>query len=266
MTKQLLIYERAVPVNGERHRGWSVKAGQDYRFSLELNALPLTTVEFPLAAREFPIVFAGKDDALMPSAIVGVRERHNLFVAKDGSWQADYLPAFLRRYPFVFASTDNGKKFTLCIDEEFSGCNQDDIGERLFDSQGEQTQYLRGVLEFLKAYQAEFTRTQAFCKRLQEMELLEPMQARVNVEGDKQYSLSGFMTINRERLQSLPAEKLSALVRTGELEIAYLHLQSLRNIDRLAKRSAQLRSEVGSMQDAPSTFEEVSEDEPSYTH
>ena len=238
MTKQLLIYEEAIPVNNERHRKWSVKSGKDYRFSHDLNAVPLTAVEFPLAAAEFPIVFAGNDDAVMPSAILGLLDKQNLFVAEDGDWQASYVPAFLRRYPFVFAATEEGQKFTLCIDEEFSGCNQDDIGERLFDAQGEQTQYLRSVLEFLKAYQAEFTRTQAFCKRLKELELLEPMQARVKHNDGQQYSLSGFMAINRERLNNLPGDELQRLARSGELEIAYIHLQSLHNVTRLGERIA----------------------------
>lgn len=59
------------------------------------------------------------------------------------------MPAFLRRYPFVFSSNDDASTFTLCIDEEFDGLNQDGRGERLFDSEGERTQYLQNVLGFL---------------------------------------------------------------------------------------------------------------------
>ena len=50
---------------------------------------------------------------------------------------------------------------------------QKGLGERLFDSEGEQTQYLGGVLEFLKAYQVQFQRTEALCRKLNELELQE---------------------------------------------------------------------------------------------
>ena len=236
MPKQLLIYERAVPVNTQRHRDWSIKVGKGFNFVRNVNSIPLTAVEFPSAARGFAIVFAGTEDAMMPSVILGPRDQENLYLADDGTWRAKYVPAFLRRYPFVFSSGDDGQKFTLCIDEEFDGFNQEGLGERMFDAQGEQTQYLGNVLEFLKAYQTEFARTQAFCKKLKELELLEPMQARFKLGDGKQYSLSGFVAINRERLQNLSGETLASLARTGELEIAYLHLQSLRNLSDLGER------------------------------
>ena len=59
MTTQLLIYERAVPVNSGRHVDLSVKAGDDYSFARQVNSLPLLAVEFPRAASEYAIVFAG---------------------------------------------------------------------------------------------------------------------------------------------------------------------------------------------------------------
>jgi len=250
LAKQLLIYERAVAVNPQRHANWSVKTGKDYEFVRQVNSVPLTTVEFPLAASEYAIVFAGNEDAVMPSVILGVRDQENLYLSESGAWQSKYVPAFVRRYPFVFASSDGGNKFTLCIDEEFAGCNQEGIGERLFDSQGEKTQYLGSVLEFLRSYQAEFNRTQTFCKKLKKLELLEPMQARFNLPSGQQMALSGFMAISRERLQKLPAEKLSELAQSGELEIAYLHLQSMRNVSKLAERMDSVISPTGDAEES----------------
>ena len=119
MTKQLLIYERAVAVNPKRHRDWSVAAGRSYAFARGLNAAPLVAAEFLPASREFAIVFAGEGDAIMPSVIFGIRDDENSFVEEDGSWAGRYVPAFLRRYPFVFSRSQDGASFTLCIDEEF---------------------------------------------------------------------------------------------------------------------------------------------------
>ncbi len=243
MTTQLLIYQRAVPVSKQRHGSWSVKAGSDYTFTQHVNSVPLTAVEFPSAAPEYAIVFAGTEEAVMPVVILGVRERENQYVTEAGGWQAKYLPAFVRRYPFVFSSSDDGANFTLCIDEEFAGCNQEGRGERLFDVDGEQTQYLRSVLEFLKSYQVQFQRTQAFCRKLKELELLEPMQAKFTLGSGERALLAGFMAVNRDRLKGLSGEKLGELAKTDELELIYQHLQSLRNLSVVAQKMAQQATE-----------------------
>lgn len=236
MTTQLLIYERAVPISKQRHNDWSVKAGKDYSFASYANSVPLVAAEFPAASAEYAIVFAGTEKAVMPAVILGVQEKENLYVTDTGIWDSRYIPAFIRRYPFVFASNDEGKTFTACIDEEYIGCNQQGLGERLFDSEGEQTQYLGNVLEFLKAYQIQFQRTQIFCDKLQELDLLEPMRAQFEPRAGGRVSLSGFMAVNREKLKKLDSEKLGELIRTDELEMMYLHLQSMRNISEIARR------------------------------
>lgn len=231
MAKRLLIYEKVVPVSKERHASWSIKSNKDYSFARYINSLPLMAVEFPSAASEYTIVFVGGQDAdseVMPAIILGV-SNENLFIDDSGDWKAKYVPAFIRRYPFVFSSTQSSERFTLCIDEDYSGFNQEGRGERLFDSDGEQTQYLQNTLEFLKEYQAQFQRTQLFCKKLKELDLLEPMQAALAFPSGKRTALDGFMGINREKLKSLSGETLAELAATDELELIYLHLHSMGN-------------------------------------
>ncbi len=236
MSKQLLIYSRAQAVNSQRHREWSVKAGDNFEFARDVNSVPLTAVEFVTASSEYPIVFAGSDDQLMPLVVMGVRDKENLYMNDDGTLDAKYVPAFLRRYPFVFSSQDEGKNFTLCIDETFDGCNQDNVGERLFDAEGEKTQYLNNVLEFLKEYQLHFARTQAFCKKLQELELLEPMGAQFTPPQGEKVTLTGFFAINRKKLKELSAEDLEQLVKNDGMELIFLHLYSLRNFNTMLSK------------------------------
>ena len=236
MSTQLLIYEKAAPVTNQRHRDWSIKKGSDCTFAKHVNAVPLTAVEFAAAALEYAIVFTGAAEAIMPSVILGMRDRQNLYLNEDGSWRAKYLPAFIRRYPFVFASSDEGRRFALCLDEAFSGCNQAGLGERLFDAEGTRTQYLDGVLNFLQQYQGQFQSTQAFCKKLHDLDLLEPMQAQIALPTGEKIALTGFMAVNRDRLKKLSGEKLAELVQANELELIYIHLQSIRNISFMADR------------------------------
>ena len=235
MSKQLLIYQRAVAVNPRDHKDISVKAGADFEFAKEVNSVPLMAVEFDPASIEYPIVFVGDSAGIMPAALLGIRDNENLYVDESGAWNAKYLPAFVRRYPFVFSSED-GARFTLCLDEEFQGVNQRGVGERLFDAEGQRTQYLQNVLNFLQAYQAQYDATRAFVQRLNDLGLLEPMQAQFTLRTGQKISLGGFMIVNRARLRTLSGADLAKLAVSGDLDLVYAHLQSQRNFTPTAER------------------------------
>jgi hypothetical protein len=192
--------------------------------------------EFEPACSEYAIVFAGQGKDVMPMALLGVRDHENLYIDEKSAWNAKYIPAFVRRYPFVFSSDDNGATFTLCVDEDFEGVNRTGIGERLFDSAGERTQYLKTVLGFLQAYQAQFDATRAFCQRLVEHNLLEAMQAEFKLRSGQRITLGGFMSVNRERLRALPGETLARFAQLGDLDLIYAHLHSQRNFTATAER------------------------------
>jgi hypothetical protein len=235
MATQLLIYETAVPVSFQSHGKWSVEVA-DYAFSRNVNALPLTAVEFPRAAAEYAIVFAGGADEPMPAVILGVRANENLYLSSDQQWQAKYIPAFARRYPFVFSLSSDDKRFILCIDEAFAGCNQEGRGQRLFGDDGKPAPFTENVLKFLQEYQSQFARTQLFCRKLKEFDLLEQMQAEVTMPTGEKRSLTGFFAVDRAKLRALSGDKLAALAGTDELELIYLHLYSMRNFNDVKDR------------------------------
>jgi hypothetical protein len=236
MATQLLIYETAVPVSAARHRDACVEAGSDYAFARNVNSVPLMAVEFPHAAPEYAIVFAGAKDEVMPAVILGVRGNENLYLGAQAKWSAKYIPAFVRRYPFVFSTADDGKTFMLCVDEAFAGFNRGGRGQRLFAEDGKPTPYVDNVLKFLQEYQAQFMRTRAFCRKVKELGLLEPMHAQIAMGSGEQLSLGGFWAVNRAKLKALPGEKLAELAKTDELELLYLHIQSMRNFNVLKDR------------------------------
>jgi hypothetical protein len=247
MSKQLLIYERATPISSELHGDWSVQSGKNFAFAEGINSSPLLAAEFSAAAPEFSIIFAGTEDAVFPTVILGFQDGQNIFVGKDGAWKGKYVTAFLRRYPFVFAESEGKDSFTLCIDEEFEGLNKEGKGERLFDSEGNRTQYLSGILNFVSSYQGQYERTKLFCDRLVQLKVLDPAQARFSLPDGKTGSLAGFFTINRDKLKAIPQELLAEMFQNDELELCYLHLQSLNNINTMAQH---LDAAVGSETDA----------------
>ena len=121
----------------------------------------------------------------------------------------------------------------------------------MFGAERKPSQYVDNVLKFLQQYQAEFQRTQAFCKKLKGMNLLESMRAQIRLDSGENISLTGFMVIDRARLKTLSSEKLAELAKTDELELIYIHLQSMRNFTGMRERLAVAGTAVATPQDAP---------------
>lgn len=253
MTTQLLFYENATQVTARAHGNVCVRPGAGYGFARKVNSVPLTAIEFAAAAAHYPIVFAGTEERVMPAVILGAQANTNYFVDEKGDWKAGtYIPAFVRRYPFVFSLDREGTNFILNIDESYEGVNRDGRGEHLFDSDGKQTVYLQNILRFLQEYQGQFRRTEAYCKRLQDLGLLQPMQAQFNLAGGgPQRSLSGFMAINREKLKALSDTDLRQMFDTDELECTFLHLFSMRHFQTMLEQFSQTQAPTGEAEAAP---------------
>lgn len=241
MTTQLLIYETAVPVSNGRHGKASVEVGNQYGFTRHVNSIPLMAVEFPQAEPEYAIVFAANSGTVIPVVILGARQNENLYLSDEGQWRASYIPAFVRRYPFVFSTSEDGQTFTLCVDEAFQGLNYQGRGQALFDAEGKPSPYVSNVLNFLQEYRAQFMRTETFCKKLIELDLLEPMQAQFTLADGEKMSISGFSVVSRAKLKALGDDKLGELARSDELELVYLHLQSMRNFNSLKDKLVKTR-------------------------
>ena len=250
MTNQLLLYADAVPLNADAHRHVSVRQSRDYGFARGLGAVPLVTAEFAAAAPEMPIVFAKTEDGYFPWAMTGLDNNSNIFVDEAGNWTGSYIPAFLRRYPFVFATSPENEQLVLCIDESHDTLNRTGVGERLFDSEGNRTQYLNSMLSFSTEYQRQFIRSKAFCARLDSLDLFEPVAASFTDSSGQARRIAGFSRIKRSALKAIGQEALLEMFANDELELCYLHLQSLANVAKVTPKTvAEQASETVTAQD-----------------
>jgi hypothetical protein len=233
----LLFYQKPVPLNADVHRNARLTAFEgDFGFSRQTNSIPLAAIEFFDTAREFPIAFTGPEGgAQFPIALVGVRQNENLFVGDDGRWAGRYVPAFVRRYPFVLAEKQDAEDFNVYLDEAYPGFGEKD-GERLFTDGGEHTPLLKQALEFLSTYQGEIRRTRQFTERLQALGLLVPRVLEVQRPNEAPMVLQGFSMVDEQKLMALPDADLLDLARTGFLAWVYAHLMSLANVANLATR------------------------------
>lgn len=235
MSSQPLFYKKIVPLNKEVHSDWSIETVSNYKHTSETNSLYIAAIEFTKAANEYPIVFGiAEDESVFPVVILGLRKNENLYINKKGEWMASYIPAYVRRYPFILATDEKeADKFTVCIDSDCPGFNKKGKGIKLFDDDGNESDLLKNSVEFLKDYQNHIQLTTMFCKSINELGLLEPMKADIKLADGEEISLGGFMGINREKLKALDSESLVDLVKTDQMELIYAHLISLGNIDSL---------------------------------
>ena len=73
---EVFFYERPVPLNRSAHKDLRLKGMPSLKFAANVHSVPLTGTEFPAAARDVPILFAGTDvkDA-GPMALLGLRRQ-----------------------------------------------------------------------------------------------------------------------------------------------------------------------------------------------
>ncbi len=239
--KTLLIYDRPVPLNREKHATFRLRASQSMAHARELNAIPVVIAEMGRIARDYPIVFVGeKAESVLPSALVGLQSGENLFVDAEGNWSDGYIPAFVRRYPFVLA--EDGERFQIFIDEGYAGLNAEE-GEALFDEEGKETEALKRVVDFLKEYQGFVAATQTFVNELNQHGLLEAKNLQSTPQdGSAPRVIQGMWTIDEEKLKKLSADTAQSLLANGAMGLIYAHLLSLQNLDKLDQRFAQRRA------------------------
>ena len=104
LTGNVLFYSKPEPLSRETHGNMGLKqVPNPFRFAAQTHIMPLVVTEFAPAALSYPIIFVGEQR--MPVAVMGVNQGENLFANEQGVFEVDaYLPAYMRRYPFVFAN------------------------------------------------------------------------------------------------------------------------------------------------------------------
>ena len=229
-SRQPQFYKKVVPLSSEQHARLHIDAAAGYEFARDATAVLLTTVEFSKASREYPIVFLANESDVNPVALLGFPGNENQYITDDGKWDAAYIPAYVRRYPFIPGSGVAENEMVLCIDEAAPNINTDH-GAALFN-EGEHTPYLKQYISLLDDYQVQVKRTAEFSSRLNKLKLLVPMKADIKLD-DITNSLTGFMVVDPARLKALRPAQLSELVKNDDMACIYAHLSSIGNFNKL---------------------------------
>lgn len=232
----MLFYEKAVALNREAHQKYTLAVQPDhFAFAKKTNSALLTAGEFAQAALDYPVVFVGQAGGPFTAvALLGLASDENLMVTAAGTWEPDtYIPAFVRRYPFVLAGEEKQEALTVCLDEAYAGWNTEQ-GTRLFEADGSDSTYLKNMVGFLQQFHTEMNQTNALAARLAALGLLASKVITVEVDGQKA-TLDGLWVVEEQKLMGLGDAQMLELARTGALGLIYAHLLSLKSVGRLVR-------------------------------
>ena len=237
VTGSVLLYHNPEPLDAERHAKLGLRRSPTpFGFAAGQHYVPLNVNEFGPAGVIYPIIFAG--EVHTPLAVLGLQEGENVFVDDKGAYRPGcYVPAFLRRYPFIGAVDNAAQRVVVCVDRGASLLTEDKPDLPLFEN-GEATDYTKNCVEFCSQYDTDRARTESFVGLLNEVELFEPKQTTYSPRAPdgtpgQPVLVSEYFAVSEEKLKALSPERLVQLRDTGALAQIYAHLHSLFLWDRL---------------------------------
>ena len=224
-----LFYSSLEPLNATQHGKMKIRQVEKSPTIAQTHAIPVTVDEFGLAQRHYPIVFSIGDNPI-PIALMGLNEGVNVFLDADGRAvdPAIYIPAYIRRYPFLLARLNQDTdELSLCFDPSSGAIGEFDTGEALFD--GDQpSDATKAILEFCEQFETAGQRTSAFMEDLKKSGLLMDGEVAIQPEGYEQpFIYRGFQMVDEEKLRELRGDELRKMNQNGMLPLVYAHLFSL---------------------------------------
>ncbi len=227
-----LFYETVVPINTKVHGKLRLnRPDQPLSYAREANIIPALVDEFESAMGELPIVFV--PGTAQPSAVfvTSAQPGTNMFISEEGLWSGAYVPAYLRRYPFIIGDVQDGES-VLCVDETYAGLNEKE-GAPLFDKKGKAETALNEALAISQSYRDAGARTEAFSAKLLELNLLHSATLDTTNAGGDKSTMHGILVVNEAALADLNAEQVFELHQAGYLKAIYHHIASLRSVSNL---------------------------------
>jgi hypothetical protein len=233
-----LFYSALEPLNVTQHGKMRIRAIEKATIIAQTHAIPATVDEFALLQRHYPIVFS-VGETPVPLALMGLSEGVNVFLNDDGKLHdaTMYVPAYMRRYPFLLARLrPDTDELSLCFDPTSGAVGDFKDGERLFD--GDQpSEATKAILQFCEQFETAGQRTAAFIEELKKSGLLMDGEVAIQPEGAEQpFVYRGFQMVDEDKLRDLRGDELRKMNQSGMLALIYAHLFSLSQIREVFSR------------------------------
>lgn len=233
-----LFYTNPVPLDSKAHVKLALKQNIGFGFTAKINAVPVNLVEMPQVCHAYPIAFSPDSNAT-PVAILGLRDGENLFVDDKNNWETDlYIPAYIRRYPFIFSEIPDSGQLTLCVDMT-DEVTEEGGAQPFFNADGTPTDLSNNALEFCKSYHAAGQQTIEFSRALDAAGVLVAREAQISVGERARVNFSGFRIVDEQKLAALDDKIFLEWREKGWLPFIYAHLFSGAQWQRLSKTLSQ---------------------------
>ena len=235
-----VFYNDLAPLNSRDHAGWKGRSTDRAPWLSGFHAIPLTVEEFPQAGRFYPIIFSTGDEPV-PLALMGLNEGVNVFVDAEGKVTDEiYVPAYVRRYPFLLARlSPDAEDLSLCFDPSSDLVGDFEEGNALFD--GDQaSEHTKAILTFCEQFEQAGMRTQAFVEELKKHNLLMDGEVAIQQDGVEQpFVYRGFQMVDQAKLREVRGDVLRGWNQSGLLPLLFAHLFSLELIREIFGRQVQ---------------------------
>ncbi len=237
-----LLYNQLEPLSSQQHGTLKVRGLDALPALAQTHAIPVTVDEFSAAQRFYPIIFSVGEEPV-PLALMGLNEGVNTFVDEAGKPTDPniYMPAYLRRYPFLLARLrPETEELSLCYDPTSNTIGEFEDGQALFD--GDQpSEATNAVLQFCEQFETAGQRTQLFMTELKKSGLLMDGEVAIQPEGSEQpFVYRGFQMVDEEKLRELRGDELRKMNQNGMLALIFAHLFSLGQIRDVFARQVRL--------------------------
>ncbi|HEX8572489.1 MAG TPA: SapC family protein [Allosphingosinicella sp.] len=223
-----IFYGGLEPLSSSVHAGYRSRPSDSAPFLAKNHAVPITVDEFVSVQRFYPIVFSSGENPV-PLALMGLNESVNVFVDDEGKVLGDmYMPAYVRRYPFMLARlAPDAQELSLCFDPTSGLVGAFEEGEALFDG-GKPSEATNSILKFCEEFELSAQRTVAFMQELKDAGLLMDGEVSIQPAGVEQpFVYRGFQMVNEEKLRELGGDDLKKMNQNGMLPLILAHLFSV---------------------------------------
>ncbi|MCW2351809.1 SapC family protein [Sphingobium sp. B12D2B] len=234
-----VLYNDPVVINSEEHRQAGFLPQEGFAFARNIIAIPIALSEFRAVARHYPIVFSDAQ-APVPLAVTGIDEGTNLFVEEGDAWaEGVYVPAYIRRYPFLFSKAADSDTLMLAVERDRL-CRWVDppTSVALFEGDDKISLLVETALRFCEVFHRDHENNRAFSDALTEKGLLVQQQAQIEFNDGRQHRVNGFRIPDQTAYRQLDDATLLDWFRREWLDLVAYILASQINWQSLLERHA----------------------------
>lgn len=231
-----------VLLNNVAHQNLKVIVRYGAEFGNSVGSVLVFPTEFVELQKEYPILFRRNLETQKYHAIalLGLSQSENLFLNPNpgAGWAANYIPAIVAKGPFLigFQSQDSGNSKTpvIHIDVDHPKVSQEE-GYPLFLEYGGNSPYLEHIVKILNLIHQGMAVQDVMFDLFSELDLIEPIDIKIDLNNGEKHTLIGNYTINEEKLTALSGDQLEKLNKPGFLPLAYAVITSMTNIRKLTE-------------------------------